>query len=1731
MTVFVRIRPFNNRETSRNAQCIVKVVDNKVVLSRPTTNNPSSTNNTNGTTAVISPTKSIGNDAASVTSNTSTPQLGLVRSTSLSRGSPVPSERGDRDRGDSENPDKSFAYDSVFWSFSEKNDGHPQWASQEIVYDNVGRDLLDHAFNGYNVCLFAYGQTGSGKSYTMMGYREQKGIIPRSCEELFARINALTVENVECEVTVSYIEIYNERVRDLLNPSNKGNLRVREHPQLGPYVEDLTKLVVTTYENIETFIDLGNKSRTVAATNMNETSSRSHAVFTINLTQTRTEADPRNPSGDLIKTQRSSRISLVDLAGSERADATGATGVRLKEGANINKSLTTLGKVISALADAGGIVSGGGGSEKGAGSGQGSPASLTGSLARKGSSRKLKGDGPTVFIPYRDSVLTWLLKDSLGGNSKTVMMAAISPADINYDETLSTLRYAERAKRIVNKAVVNEDETGKIVRLLRDEVERLRLRLANYEPEVLEEKLAIDTDGGVVTTSSLSMSGSVVKTVGGGGVSVTSTMTTVARSSSVSSGSFTDASTVDVGNLKEQLSASEKLIAEMTESYSEKLRKTEEVARQREKALEELGITLTNSGAPTSPTEGITVGVLAPKTVPHLLNLNEDPTLSECLLYRLPVGLHRVGSSAQASIWLTGTNILDEHACFECVTSDSNDGKQLKEKDKDKNDIVSRHTVILHPAPGSITLVNGKLIVGSKKLKSGCRIIFGENHVFRFSNPTEPRRQAGDRHSTGGNLGIQLSNRKSFAAISEAGYLDVPSPSSSPTSLTSDNSLNSSAIDWMFAKREINRRSLMLGPGGIPLPMDQHQDLAGNNVGVGVGVAENSILSPTGSQVFAMNGGAYYAGSVSGESIGSSALETRSFLLKEVEVRMRAAQEREMERLVEENVAVSREIADMEAQLRGERGRLKALLDEKMALGNGETSSESIADGAGNEGRAGDGAPEAEFEKVRALEEDLAQEKERMRRILELQKLSYESKLRRISARSGVKNVVARDVLMTERQKNLARSVVEKWRNRNYVRLAEEILANAVFLKEANVIAKELNKNVLYQFTILEDMFHLQPNSFWESASSSEPPGSNAGTPVLPRRSSATANIPEGKPFLGVVVYDGLHNAIYKWPIAALIARLTRMRAQYNILDLAGTFYAQRGAAVSDSTFYEADDPVTVKRGPGRPVSRRRPWYSLMGVAMISVRGLAAGMSREIQAPVMDYDTGAIKGILRVVISPISSEPPWEDEYDEDEVVDGASPVLGRGSRNRVGIDQGNLKDDNYLIDGGKIVFEVSILEIVGISESEFTQVHCQFRSSQFGAILTSDGETGDPKLEELDDSSRFGESWEGTSVGTARSVLEVVTGRASSEQVFGKSKSTDKSDRIFSTDPCCDFGDGPARWEFSQTLSVTVTPQVRNVIEKGLVRFEIFGRHVVPVSKFIKDVLNGESKSNLAAIQQPDLAKEAQQNRWRSLVSLDMASQNHMILSQLEISELSHVTGDFKSVPVQSQVRSFTAAKDEKVPTDCFLLRQGYQRRLTIRLSHTSGKDGFPWRRISYLRVGKVRRINNKTNLPVDDEDDGAPYANTFIDLAVPAINETSSPNDMDDNLQDGQTENVAISSRDGRSWITLEVPWDSSLHNCIHLNKATKRGQRLEVTIAWAVEVDAIGGSSLTEDGKDEEPASSTLRSRPIADPSRWFLFSAPVHFEAKVGIIMNDRDFKARASAKFMEFMATSGIPLAN
>ncbi|XP_077998394.1 kinesin-like protein KIF28 [Glandiceps talaboti] len=339
---------------------------------------------------------------------------------------------------------KKFTYDYSYWSHDGSKVSEPdqylepdgdKYIDQKKVFDDLGKQMLTNVWKGYNCSLFAYGQTGSGKTYSIMGYKANKGIVPMICEEMF--IDMKDRKESSFQVAISMIEIHNEHIRDLLNPKNTpiGGLQIRGDGNRGFYVMSLRKINVNSYADILDKIYEGTKNRTIATTNMNASSSRAHTVVTVTVVQQH-EQNGQNMT-------KTSIINLVDLAGSERIGKSGAEGDRLEEAKSINKSLSALGNVIKALVSV--------------------------------------GAGKNAHIPYRDSKLTMLLQNALGGNSKTIMIAAISPADDNYEETLSTLRFANRAKEIKTRAVINESPTDKLIRELKAANERLKKQLQGNE--------------------------------------------------------------------------------------------------------------------------------------------------------------------------------------------------------------------------------------------------------------------------------------------------------------------------------------------------------------------------------------------------------------------------------------------------------------------------------------------------------------------------------------------------------------------------------------------------------------------------------------------------------------------------------------------------------------------------------------------------------------------------------------------------------------------------------------------------------------------------------------------------------------------------------------------------------------------------------------------------------------------------------------------------------------------------------------------------------------------------------------------------------------------------------------------------------------------------------------------------------------------------------------------------
>ncbi|RWS30831.1 kinesin-like protein KIF28P [Leptotrombidium deliense] len=476
---------------------------------------------------------------------------------------------------------KKFTFDYSYWShdgFTENDTlclPDPQhfngkkYADQERVYNDLGKDILHDAFDGYNAALFAYGQTGSGKSFTVIGYGANKGIVPRLCEELFETIEHRRNggDSSTIEVQISMLEIYNEIVRDLFNPETlkemKKGLKVREHPTNGFFAENLKYFLVTSQKEILTKIEEGTTNRSIASTNMNETSSRAHTIVGISISQ-----KTRNANG--LETSKTSNVHLVDLAGSERLSGTMARGERLKEGVSINQSLSCLGNCIHALAE--------------------------------------KTNNKNIRVPYRDSVLTRLLMNALGGNSKTIMIAAISPADINYDETLSTLRYADRAKQIKTHATVNEDPTDSIIRQLKDENDKL--------------KRMIDSGEGNISLTNVNVHSFSEKDIKGMQEKWEEEMKAV-------------------------MVENERRMAEMKQTYEEKLhmRSNEEkfvsesrMDKEKEKFEEEL------------------------RTNPYLSNLNFDEQLSGKIVHIIKFGANKIGKSRESDIVLYGPSIHEQHA-------------------------------------------------------------------------------------------------------------------------------------------------------------------------------------------------------------------------------------------------------------------------------------------------------------------------------------------------------------------------------------------------------------------------------------------------------------------------------------------------------------------------------------------------------------------------------------------------------------------------------------------------------------------------------------------------------------------------------------------------------------------------------------------------------------------------------------------------------------------------------------------------------------------------------------------------------------------------------------------------------------------------------------------------------------------------------------------------------------
>ncbi|XP_076464871.1 uncharacterized protein LOC143296707 isoform X2 [Babylonia areolata] len=565
---------------------------------------------------------------------------------------------------------KHFAFDYCYDCSVDR--GHcAAFASQQLVYQDLGTEVLQAACDGYNACLFAYGQTGTGKTFTMMGHPGEVGLTPRICEGLFGYVDECQEENSTFRVQISYMEIYNERVRDLLNSSSQPQrftLRVREHPKEGPYVEDLSRHQVKDYHQVQTLLDRGNQNRTTAATHMHEHSSRSHAIVTLHFTQAKLEHG--------LPSEVVSKIHLVDLAGSERADPNYHANYkgRITEGGSINKSLNTLANVIKALA------------ERSLLTWSSEAVGPTGSLGETpaGSSPSTGRKARVLHVPYRDSVLTWILKDSLGGNSKTLMIATVTPASTHYSDTLSTLRYAQRAKRIVNKPVINEDANVSLIRQLRQEIERLKQMLASATMcgspvPVLEMTASLpggDTD--------LPLSAHL----------------------GVDQGAVGMAEHVRGTLLCEKLKENEAMANQLTQSWLNKWTETQSLMKESDLSIRGLG------GRSSS------LGVVIDSQLPHLIGLHEDVLSTGVIIFHLKEGKTFVGredARREQDIVLQGPGLQAEH----CV---------IKHQDGQ---------VTLHARHGAQCSLNGVMLNQPTALTQGDVLLLGKKNMFRFNNPAQ----------------------------------------------------------------------------------------------------------------------------------------------------------------------------------------------------------------------------------------------------------------------------------------------------------------------------------------------------------------------------------------------------------------------------------------------------------------------------------------------------------------------------------------------------------------------------------------------------------------------------------------------------------------------------------------------------------------------------------------------------------------------------------------------------------------------------------------------------------------------------------------------------------------------------------------------------------------------------------------------------------------------------------
>lgn len=808
------------------------------------------------------------------------------------------------------------------------------------------------------------------------------------------------------------------------------------------------------------------------------------------------------------------------------------------------------------------------------------------------------------------------------------MIATISPASENYEETLSTLRYADQAKKIKNKAIVNEDPNAKLIRELKAELEFLKDKLMLYAPEEVRQ---------------LAASSAYLRESGKHGAAAKVAAAAIPASQEIT---FTDQD----GNVRkmtkeeivEQMLSSEKLFNELNETWEEKLKRTEAVQIEREQALAEIGVTVAKNR----------VGVYTPKKMPHLVNLNEDPLMSECLMYQIKPGRTLVGrqeSDVHADIRLSGPNILDEHCYFENI-----------------NGIVT-----LYPGEGSMTMVNGTRISDPRKLSSGCRIILGDYHIFRFNHPEEVRRERNLHKS------VVTTN----ATVLSAGH-DKDDQFRRPESPTF-----SEQADWKFAKREA-----VLNESDFGDMDDEELEKLFDDISKVRNLRRSRPESRMDDD----------ASSHSGSSSRAVSAVIPNFTEAQDETDESANRVSTTD--VEEKLRLAKE--EMQRQLEIQKNEY----EEKIKIVEASTLP----------------ADEIQVERDE-MHRKLQQVQEQMELVIQQQRREYESRIKRISQQ--VPEPLQNGYTAT--QWRLMRKVVQKWKKRKDILMAEAVMSNSVILKEANVIAKELGKSILYQFCVLTDEYTINPVSFWENGSS----------PAASEEEDTTT-IPGKTPCIGIRAMDSKHNVIYYWSLEKLKQRLQRMRNLYNFIDRP----MYRKHFNWEDPFYET--PL--------------PRFTCVGRAALPVRNLALQQPLQSQVQIICPITGTSKGLLTVLVSPLARSPAQSQAEDN-------STEINR-------ISASDLDDSNSLIKvGEQLLVEIQVLGAEGISESDCTQVHAQFRLSEFGTVPPYSAK-----------------------------------------------------DKIFSSDFITDFGTSPIDFGFSQTVSLITTPKTVQLFTQGFITIEVFA-HLQP--------------------------------------------------------------------------------------------------------------------------------------------------------------------------------------------------------------------------------------------------------------------------------------------------------------